>query len=94
MVVEAQADMVNPSYPVKKLERKEGGHMHEVSSCLGVQLAQLDLLPPVHGFWTGVPRKTLSTKGVSLGACPSPETPGGGTKSRGKRDRPGQGLST
>lgn len=35
----SRADMVNANFPVKKLKYKEGGHPHEVSRSLGVQLA-------------------------------------------------------
>lgn len=88
MGVEAQADVVSPSYLVKKLEYKEGGHLHEVSWHW-----KLVLLPPVRGPWATITRKAFSAEGISLGTSPSPGTPGGGTKSRGKRERPGQGLS-
>lgn len=50
MVVKAQADLVNPSYPVRKLEHKEGGHLREVSSSLGVQLG-LEARPPASYPW-------------------------------------------
>lgn len=50
MVVEARADPVNPRYPVRNLDRKEGGHLREVSSSSGVQLG-LEARPPASRLW-------------------------------------------
>lgn len=85
MAVEAQADMVNPKFAGKKLKCKEGGHLHEVGSFQGVQLA-LETRLPASCPWSlskghvgshSQLRGSSTLRGrVSLGTCPSPGTPG------------------